>query len=189
MEETDLEVKGLHDELLEERARESQLAQRIALLTAILSTIGAVFSFQSNNTGVEAEVLKSSSIAKVTQASDQWAYYQAKATREYLSNTAAIQTDDFHKKQSFLADAKRYEAEKEEIRQEALKLEKEAIILDAEAAATLRPHHRMTLAMVFVQIAIALALITALTRKRWLLAGAMGSALLAMATAISGVIR
>ncbi|MBK4735862.1 DUF4337 domain-containing protein [Noviherbaspirillum pedocola] len=189
MEETDLEVKGLHDELVEERARESRLAQRIALLTAILSSIGAVFSFQSNNTGVEAEVLKSSAIAKMTQASGQWAYYQAKATREYLSSSAAIQTDDLRKKATFLADAKRYDAEKEEVRSEALKLEAEARQLDAEAAATLRPHHRMALAMVFVQIAIAMASITALTRKRWLLVGAVGSALLGLATAVSGLMR
>jgi cell division protein FtsN len=82
-EETELDIKALHEEIVEERARGDSLAQRVALLTAILSTIGAVFSFQSGSTSVEAEVLKSDSVAKLTQASDQWAYYQAKSTREF----------------------------------------------------------------------------------------------------------
>lgn len=186
--EAELDVRGLHEELLEERARGDSLAQRVALLTAILSTIGAVFSYQSGSTSVEAEMLKSSSIAKLTQASDQWAYYQAKSTREFISRSAARQTEDPQKREEFLADARRYEAEKEEVRREAEKLQGEAFRLDREASATLKPHHKMALAMALVQIAIALASITVLTRKRWLLAGSIGSAILALGMAASGLL-
>ncbi|WP_019143088.1 DUF4337 domain-containing protein [Noviherbaspirillum massiliense] len=187
-EETEIEVRGLHEQMLEEESRENRLAQRIALLTAILSTIGAVFSYQSGSTSVEAEILKSSSIAKLTQASDQWAYYQAKSTREFISRSAARQTEDPQKRDEFLNDAKRYEAEKEEVRREAEHLKAQADKLDAEADAMLRPHHKMALAMTLVQIAIALASITVLTRKRWLLAGSIGAALLALATAATGLL-
>lgn len=185
-EEVELELKAPHEEMLEEEARENQLAQRIALLTAILSTIGAVFSFQSGSTSMEAEMLKSSSIAKLTQASDQWSYYQAKSTREFISRTAALQAADPTQKASLLADARHYEMEKEQVRQNAEKFQAEAGKLDAEANALLKPHHKMALAMALVQIAIALASITVLTRKRWLLAGAVGAALIAVATAGSG---
>jgi hypothetical protein len=187
-EDNELEIKGLHEVLLEEEARRNRLAQRVALLTAILSTIGAVFSYQSGNTSVEAEMLKSSSIAKLTQATDQWAYYQAKSTREFISRSAARQTDNLQMREEFLADAKRYEAEKDEVRKEAEKLQAEADKFDREASATLKPHHKMALAMTLVQIAIALASITVLTRRRWLLVGSIGSAVLALAIAASGLL-
>jgi hypothetical protein len=186
--ETDLEIKGLHEEMVEERARADRLAQRVALLTAILSSIGAVFSYQSSSTSVEAEVLKSSSIARLTQATDQWAYYQAKSTREFISRSAARQTGDAQQRREFLADAERYAREKEEVRKEAEKLQAEAQRLDGEANAMLKPHHKMALAMTLVQIAIALASITALTRKRWLLIGSIGAAALALAMAANGLL-
>lgn len=188
MYEPEVELKGLHDEIVEEQARENRLAQRVALLTAILSTIGAVFSYQSGSTSVDAEMLKSASIAKLTQATDQWAYYQAKSTREYISEAAGRQTDDAAKREAFLADARRYAAEKEGVRQEAQKLQAEAANLDREANAVLRPHHKMALAMAMIQVAIALASITVLTRRRWLLAGSLGAAGLAIVMAASGLL-
>lgn len=186
-EETELEIKALHEEIVEERARGDSLAQRVALLTAILSTIGAVFSFQSGSTSVEAEVLKNDSVAKLTQASDQWAYYQAKSTREFISRTAAAQAADPQRKAEFDAEANRYAAEKEDVRKEAEALQKEAMHLNAEATALLKPHHRLALAMALVQIAIALASITALTRRRWLLVSSIAAALLAFGVAASSL--
>lgn len=184
---SEIEIRAAHEELLEEEARQLGFAQRIALLTALLSTIGAVFSYQSGHTSMEVELLKSASIAKLTEASDQWSYYQAKSTREFISETAARQTDDPARKAAFLADAARYTAEKEKVKASANELRAESDKLDAESKDILRPHHRMAMSMTLIQISIALASITALTRNRWLFVCSLASALSAVGIAAWGI--
>ena len=186
-EEAEIEIHSVHEELLEEESRELGFVQRIAMLTAILSTIGAVFSYQSGHTSTEAEILKSESIAKLTEASDQWNYYQAKSTREFISETAAKQADASTEKAAFLADAARYRMEKDAIKKKATDLRSQSDQLSLESLEMLRPHHRMAMAMTLIQIAIALASITALTRKKWLFMAAASTALIALVIAATGI--
>jgi len=66
------------------------------------------------------------------------------------------------------------------------KFDKKSDEANAESAAKIHPHHRWELAMTLFQIAISLASITILTRKRWLyvasgVAGAAGIGLAAAA--------
>ena len=59
-------------------------------------------------------------------------------------------------------------------------------MLSEQSEAKLRPHERLALAMTFIQIAVALAAITVLTRRTWLLWGSVASAgvgIIAAATA------
>jgi hypothetical protein len=51
------------------------LAQRIALMTAILATIGTLISYQSGSAQNEAMFLKNQSILKQAEASDQFACF------------------------------------------------------------------------------------------------------------------
>jgi hypothetical protein len=187
-EEGEFEVRGSHEDVLEERAKEENLAQKVALLTAILSAIGAIFSYNSGHTQTEASFLKNSSIAKQTQAGDQWAYYQAKSTREYVAHLAARQTPDPAMRGEFAAEATRFGNEKEEIKAQAEKFEQEAAKLSEDAERILKPHHQLSLAMTMIQIAITLSSLTVLTRKRWLLVTSFAAAGAALVTALAGII-
>ena len=55
-------------------------------------------------------------------------------------------------------------------------LEVQSRKLGEESEARLRPHERLAMALTFIQIAVALAAITVLTRRRWRLWDSVGAA-------------
>ena len=64
------------------------LASRVAMVTAILATVGAVVGYQGGATQNEAMLFKNEAVLKKTEASNQWAYYQAKSIKnEMAANT------------------------------------------------------------------------------------------------------
>lgn len=176
--EEEYEVPSPHEHVIEEAVERERdgLAQRVALMTAILSTIGALISYQSGTAQNEAMFLKNQSILKQAEASDQWAFYQSKSTKSHLDEAVAALTEKPEMKARFLADRDKQEKQKAEIRTEAEKLQAESRKLGEESEAKLRPHERMALGLTFIQIAVALAAITVLTRKRWLIWGSLLSA-------------
>lgn len=170
MAEEEYEIAGLHEKLLEEEAEKGQLAQKIALLTAILATIGAVFSYQSGAKQNEALFLKNQSILKQAEASDAWAYYQAKSTKAHLDQLALVLVTDPAQQARYQADLQKQQAQQAEQLKQAKALQEASRQLSEESEKVLRPHERMALAMTLIQIAVAMASITVLTQRRWLLA-------------------
>lgn len=163
-------VHGPHDHAVEHGAHGGDsLAQSVAVMTAILSTIGAVLGYQGGYTQNEAMLFKNEAVLKKTEAANQWSYYQAKSNKQNLAELAVAlappEKKDFHQKE-----IERYKQEKNEIRQVAEKLEAESKGANEKSDAALHPHHRLAQALTLVQIAISLASITVLTRKRWLFA-------------------
>ena len=70
----------------------------------------------------------------------------------------------------------RYKKEKGEIEALAQKLEAEAKKFNDLSDQALHPHHRLAQGTTFIQIAISLAAITVLTRRRWLYWGSVTAA-------------
>jgi len=175
------------------------LAQRVALMTAILAFCGAISSWQGSVSLNEAMLLKNESILlknqsvlRKTEASNQWNYYQAKSSKQNLAELAlALAPAD--KREFYQKEIERYKTEKGGIQKDAEALELEVKKYDKlsdeaneKSAQKIHPHHRWELAMTLFQIAISLASITILTRKRWLyfasgLSGAAGVGLAAAA--------
>jgi hypothetical protein len=83
-----------------------------------------------------------------------------------LGNSSAIAGDAAH-----------YGAHAKQLRAQAEEFDRKSEEANAESEHALSPHTKLAISMTFLQIAIALASITALTRKRWLLVGAVLSAL------------
>ena len=168
MSEGGFHVHGPHDHAVEHGAQAGDsLASRVAVMTAILSTVGAVFSYQGGATQNEAMMFKNEAVLKKTEASDQWAYYQAKGNKQNLAElAAAIAPPD--KRSFYEGEVERYKAEKKEIQAKAQKLDEDAKHYNEQSEHALHPHHRLAQATTTVQIAISLAAITVLTRKRWL---------------------
>ena len=176
--EDEYDVPSPHEHEVDEIVEKERdgLAQKIALMTAVLATIGALISYQSGSAQNEAMFLKNQSILKQAEASDQWAFYQAKSIKGHLDDTVASLSDSPEVKARFLADKARQEKEKVEVQTEARKLQAESRKLGQESEAKLHPHERLALALTLIQIAITLAAITVLTKRRWLLWGSVASA-------------
>ncbi len=162
-------VHGPHDHELEHAAEHDPggLAGQLAVVTAILATVGAMFAYMGGATQADAGLLKNDAAIKKTEASNQWNYYQAKSSKQNLSELALELAPEPRK--AFYADEiKRYKGEKAEIMEAAKKLEEESKAFDAKSAAQMHQHHRWAQATTALQIAIALAAIALLTKKRWL---------------------
>ena len=183
-------VHGPHDHAVEHAGQEGHhddgdgFASRLAVMTAIISTVGALFSYQGGATQNDAMIYKNNAAIKKTEASNQWNYYQAKSSKQNLAELAmALPGVDVEKYKKEVA---RYKVEKEEIKKDAEKLEAASKKWDDDSEKQIHLHHRWAQAMTFMQVAIALAAITLLTKKKWMqtgvyLATAIGALLALMA--------
>ena len=184
----EFEVHGHDEHMVEHHAHGGdQLAMKIALLTAILSTLGAVFSYEGGAAQNQAMLLKNEAVLKKTAAADQWAFYQTKSQKQLITETMSELVDQT-KATELKNRAARYEKEKADIKVEAEKLDKESEALNQESEKSMHPHHRISQGMTLIQIAIALSSIAALTRKRWLVGFAGVAAVIGVALSLSGVL-
>jgi hypothetical protein len=170
MSEEEFHVHGPHDHQLEHAAEHGagdRFAGRIAVTTAILATVGALFSYQAGSTQAEAQLAKNDAAIRKTEAADQWNYYQAKSNKQNLSELAAVLVPN-DKQDRYRTESDRYKGEKSDIQKTAERLEGESKGFDAKSDAAMHEHHRWAQATTFLQIAIALSAIALLTRRRWL---------------------
>lgn len=151
------------------------LSQRVALFTAVLATLGAYISYESGLTQNEAMLFKNEAVLKKAEASDIWALYQSKSTKAHLAELA-IELAPPQQHDKHATDLARYHEEIAHYKLQAEALDRASKQADEESARVLRPHHRMAEGMTLLQVAISLASITALTRRRWLFYTALGAA-------------
>lgn len=166
----DFHVHGPHDHELEHVSHHNSshsFANQIAVTTAILATIGAIYSYMGGATQANAMLYKNNAAIAKTEASDQWNYYQAKNNRQNL-NLLALDLLPENKRGSYEKMAGRYEQEKEEIKAKAEALEKESVEWNHRSDEQMHLHHRWAQATTVIQVAISMAAISLLTRKRWL---------------------
>ena len=169
-------VHGPHDHEVEHVAQHGgdRFTSRLAVLTAILSTIGALFGYMGGHSQNAALLLKNEAAIQKTSAANQWNYYQAKSNKQNLAELSITLTSG-ETQEKYKQDVARYKKEKEEIKVDAEKLEAQAKSADQKSELEMHVHARWALATTLLQIAIAMSAITLLTRKRWLLAGVYGA--------------
>ena len=176
-------VHGPHDHAIEHAAQHGDtdsFTGRIAVLTAVLATIGALFSYQGGATQANAGLFKNNAAIKKTEASNQWNYYQSKSSKQNMAELAiALVPED--KKPQYQQEVDRYKKEKGEIKLAAEKLEADSNAWDKQSDEQLHLHHRWAQATTALQISIALAAIALLTRRKWLGYGVAGVAVLGIA--------
>lgn len=171
-------VHGPHDHELEHAAHHGQkdpFQGRIAVTTAVLATVGALFGYMGGATQANATLYKNNAAIKKTEASNQWNYYQAKSSKQNLSELA-LQLVAEEKKPDVRKEIDRYKSEKAEIKEGAEKLEHEALDWDRQSDEQMHLHHRWAQATTALQVSIALAAIALLTRRKWLEIGMYGVA-------------
>ena len=171
MEEAEVPLEHLHEQT-HETAKHSGEAwiSGVALSTAILAVLAAIASLLSGEHANEA-------MLNQIEASSQWSYYQAKSIKAAVLDakmafTGASDESDQSKRA-------RYDKEQQDIRSEAERKE-------AAAKSYFHKHEVFARGVTMFQIAIAIAAISALTKKRsfWfvsLVFGALGCAFLVLA--------
>jgi ABC-type multidrug transport system fused ATPase/permease subunit len=164
-------VHGPHDHELEHAAQGHNKADtfsgRIAVTTALLATVGALFACQAGATQANAALYKNNAAISKTEAANQWNYDQAKSSKQNLAELGASLTGG-DKATQFNSEAARYRSEKAEIQATAQKLEAESKEWDTRSDEAMHLHHRWAQATTALQIAIAMAAIALLTRRSWL---------------------
>ncbi len=172
MSEDGFHIHGHDEHVLEHESHDgNKMSQYIAIFTAILSTVGAIISYQGGATQNEAMLYKNEAVLKKAQASDQWNFYQAKAQKGHLMELAQ-ELAPKEKKDYYREQVEKYNADKKKIQAEAVALDEASKQADEKSEQLMHPHHKLALAMTLTQIAISLASITALTRQRWLFVAA-----------------
>lgn len=170
-------VHGPHDHELEHARQGGHggghgdhggMINQIALFTAVIATVGALFGYMGGATQANAGLYKNNAAIKKTEASNQWNYFQAKSTKQSLAEMSrdfAIKEED---KAKYQAKIDRYEKEKGEIKVVADKLEADATAWDKQSDEQMHQHHRWAQSTTVLQVSIALAAIALLTKKKWL---------------------
>jgi len=150
----------------------------LSLSTAMIAVIAAVSSLESGSRSNEAILEKSDAMLCQAQASDQWAFFQAKGMKGTLAANQAEALGDTKPDvaQMLRKKAADYAAEAQTIQHEAKLHEKERDVANEECKDLMEHHHRFAISVTMLQIAIALSAIAALTRRKplWFLGLAVG---------------
>ncbi len=197
-------VHGPHDHVLEHAAQGDHhgdhadahggigggsATSQIALFTAIIATVGAMFGFMGGATQANAGLFKNNAAIKKTEASNQWNYFQSKSTKQSLAEVSRDLTTVEGDKAKYQAKIERYEKEKGEIKAVADKLEADATTWDKQSDEQMHQHHRWAQATTILQIAIALAAIALLTKRRWLEWGMFGAGAVGMVIGVLALLH
>jgi cytochrome c556 len=165
-------VHGPHDHAVEHAAQHGGdgFSNRIAVMTAVLATVGALFGYLGGATQNDAALFKNNAAIAKTTAANSWNFYQAKSNKQNLAELATnLPGVDQQTQARYKAEVARYEGEKAGIKKQAEKYEAQSEEWNHKSDAAMHTHHQWALATTAEQIAISLAAITLLTRRRWLL--------------------
>ena len=183
----EVETDELRERMQDVHEHEGGTVQKhIAKTTAVLAVFAAVSSLRAGATVNEALMERTEATRLQTEASDQWAFYQAKGLKASAEESARASWLALGKEPpSEYAERKaRYVEEQKAIEERAHEKEKERDARIAESDHLIHRHHRYANAVAIFQVAIALGAVAALTRSRavWFLSillGAGGIALFA----------
>lgn len=187
-------VHGPHDHAVEHAAQggghgeSDNFVSRIAVATAILSTLGAVGGYESGHTQNAALLFKNEAAIQKTSASNQWNYYQAKSNKQNLAELSVTLTSGAERER-FKQEIERYKKEKQDIKADADKLEASAKEADKKSEMEMHVHGRWALSTTLLQVAIALSAIALLTRKTWLLYGVFAAAGIGVGFGVMGLLH
>jgi hypothetical protein len=167
-EEIEVPTEHLH-ETIHEKAEEGHgpaWIQAVALSSAILAVLAAIASLLAGHHANEA-------MLEQMQATDSWAFYQAKSIKSSVLDTRLqllaalgkeVRDDERHKLAEYEADGKQIEEHGHE--------------LELSSQLHMKRHNVLARAVTVLQIAIALAAVAVLTRRRsvWYLSLGLGVA-------------
>jgi hypothetical protein len=147
----------------------------LSLSTAIIAVLAAIAALESGSHANDAIVQKNDAVLHQSKADDAWAYYQSKGVLValYATQSEAAPRPDLAAR--WRAEGEREKAERIEIRRRAEEEEKRVAEMGEKSGHSLHVHHEFAKSVTIFQVAIALAAIAALTRRKpmwWVSLGA-----------------
>jgi len=136
----------------------------ISLSTAIIAIVTALVGLYESQITSKTILTKNEAVLYQSQASDQWNFYQAKSVKSHIY---AVNAELFPEKaEEFKKKVVVYKKEQDEIKVEAERIEALKDKRNEESDHFYHIHHILSFAITFLQISIALASISALTRNK-----------------------
>jgi Domain of unknown function (DUF4337) len=149
----------------------------LSLSTAIIAVLAAIAALQSGSYANDAMLEKDDAVLHQSKADDAWAHYQAKGVEVAVYATQAENAPRPELAARWRAEGEREKTERAEIRRAAEDEEKEVAEMDRRSEHSLHVHHQFATSVTVFQVAIALAAIAALTRRKlmWWVSLAVGA--------------
>jgi hypothetical protein len=172
----EIETEKLHEAIKEELEREGgTFLKQISLTTAILAVLAALASLRAGATVNTALALKTEAVRLQSEASDQWAYYQAKGIKAAVQEASRTPWLAVGKEPpaQYGEKLKRYGEEQAKIQNKAREKERERDEKLRESEHLLHQHHGFANAVALFQVSIALGAVAALTRSRMVWLGSL----------------
>jgi len=163
MEEIEVPTEQLQEQLNEKsRESEEKWVLMVALTAAVLAVFAAIAALLAGHYANEAMI-------EQLQASDQWAFYQAKGIKLAVVESKMDMLNQLGKGSASKdkEKAEKYKDEQKEISNVAREKEQ-------KSAGYLVLHNKLARGVTVFQVAIAICAISALTRRKWLWYGSMG---------------
>jgi hypothetical protein len=181
---TDKLREKIDEEIEAKKGGEGRMLRFTALSTAVLAALAAIASLKAGATVNDAILLKTEATNIQAQASDEWAYYQAKGIKGAIAAGSEATWHALGKAPPPEIDAtvQRYANEQKAISDSAKLLEHQRDEKIDEAERLMGQHKGFAFSVTLLQVAIALGAVSALTRSRGVLGtslaiGAVGTAL------------
>jgi len=167
MEEIEVPTEHLHEQL-HESARENaeHWILKVALTAALLAVFAAITALLAGHYANEAMI-------EQIQASDQWAYYQAKGIKSAVLESKIDMLSQLGK------DALPKEKEKaNQYKEDQKEIDKKAREKEKLSEEHLSLHNMLAKGVTIFQVAIAICAISALTKRKWLWYSSIGLGLI-----------
>jgi hypothetical protein len=179
MPEEAVETQELKERLDEAREREPAAGSWLmwlSLSTAIIAVLAAISALQSGGHANEAIVRKNDAVLHQSKADDAWAYYQSKGIEATFYSTQSLAAANPEVASRLAAEAEREKRQRAVIRRQAEGEESAVAEMNELSEHHLHVHHQFAKAVTAFQVAIALAAIAALVRRKplWWLSLAVG---------------
>lgn len=158
------QVEEAMEEVKHQEKEKSQWLAYVSLSTAIIAIVTALAGLYESQITSKTILTKNEAVLYQSQASDQWNFYQAKSVKSHIY---AVNAELYPEKAlEFKKKVETYKKEQDEIKEEAKRLEELKELRNKESDYYYHKHHILGFAITFLQISIALASISALTRNK-----------------------
>jgi len=172
----EIDTDKLRETIDEEMEKEGgSLLRTVALTTAVFAALAAIASLEAGGTVNEALALKTEASRLQAEASDQWAYYQAKGLKGTVTEVSrsTYLALDKTPPEELTKNQERYAEDQRKSMEKAKELEKQRDEKSEEADHLMHHHHLFAQSVALLQVAIALGAVAALTRKRTVWVGSI----------------
>lgn len=162
----------------------AELGLAIPLSITVMAVIAAVCGSLETTAASTAVLARSDAAVRQGEASDLWGFYQARSIKKNMYDLAAAAAPP-DRAADLAAKAATYAKEEEDIQAKARTKEEDVRKEEAASEAAMERHHHLAIATNIVHLAIAVASVAILVKRRWLW---MGSLVIAAAGVVAAFI-